>query len=100
MDEMDSGVLTFLEASAVRDDSKYLKECQDFLNDATAHDEPLVADAEVDASAVRRCNELYRVGYAASKGETLLAAICHFVPDFGKFGQRRLPRMRRALKGW
>ncbi len=100
MGATDAGVLTFLELSAVKDERKYKKEYCDFLDDATAHGERLVADIEVDDSAVRRCNDLYRTGFSANKGETMFAAICRFVPDFGKFGRRRLPRLQRALKGW
>ena len=96
----DTGQLTFLEHSAVMNNERYEKVLQKFLTWPLLRGVRLVEDSEVDDATVRWSNAMYLLGMQANLGETLLAALCHAAPEFGKFGSRKLPRFHRALKGW
>ena len=100
MDSSDAGHLTFLENSAVKDSGRYYAAINEFLSWPSLLDVKLVEDAEVDAACTTWANEQYRLGKAANKGEVLLASIGHCFPEFSSFGSHKLPRFRRALKGW
>ena len=100
MDEMDFGVLTILETLAVQDDRRDKVWYQALFGIATSHDELLIVDAVVDASAGRRCNDLCRRSFSANHGATLWASICHSPTVLRKIGLRRLPRLQSALNGW
>ena len=67
---------------------------------AFASGDRLVADAEADDSLTRWANSAYRRGFSANKGEKLLRALMRKVPEFGRFGNRHVPRCHRALEGW
>ncbi len=96
----DTGHLSFLEWSAVKEAPRYDRALSEFLKHPLTLEQRLVEDAEVDGALVRFFNERYRLGDSASTGDVLLAALCHAFPEFGIHGSRALPRSRRALKGW
>ena len=41
---------------------------------------------EFDEALVAFFNEKYRVGYSSSTGDIQLGAMCHYFPEFGKYG--------------
>ena len=51
----------------------------------------LVEDAAVDASLVNFMNEMFLRGDQPAKGETLMAGVFWKMPEFGRYGGRRLP---------
>eukprot|EP00438_Fugacium_kawagutii_P003617 Skav206458 [mRNA] locus=scaffold2468:11758:13589:- [translate_table: standard] len=58
------------------------------------------AELVVDKLAVGYMNEMYFNGMMAYNADRLIAAILHHFPDFGKYGVKKLRRMRRALRGY
>ena len=96
------GGLTFLESSAIVPATavRYSKEVEEWLGSADAHAERLVEDGDIDKSLVRWFHDLYRAGHPPSRGEVALAGLMHFAAEFGRDGERKLPRGWRALNGW
>ena len=98
---VDTGPLSFLEWSAIANPAPYEQVLKEWLRHAAqARHLRLVEDDEVDASLTHWANDSFLVGNGANKGEKLLASVMHQLPQFGKFGSRKLPRFHRALKGW
>ena len=60
----------------------------------------LAADAEVDAALVAYMDELFLQGCQPDWGETLMAGLLWKMPEFGRYGRRKLARAWRAVKGW
>jgi len=58
------------------------------------------ADAEVDESTTAHMNTMFLEGEQPTAGEVLMAAILWKWPSFGRYGNRKLPRSWRALRGW
>ena len=78
-------------------EERYRRELQEFVAQATGR---LVVESEVDAALVLYMNELFEKGHGANRGDVLLSALLHFLPQYGNLGSSRLPRAWRALKGW
>ena len=57
-------------------------------------------DGEIDNALVTWMNERHSEGHIPWVGERVFAAIPCLAPEFGRLGQRKLPRAARALKGW
>ena len=91
---------TFLEDSAVKEATlaRYRKELLSWRAQADSRCERLVEDTEVDASIVNWSSEWFERGHQPSRGDVLLAALLHRLPEFGRFGGRHLPRAWRALR--
>ncbi|CAK0889909.1 unnamed protein product [Prorocentrum cordatum] len=70
---------------------------QEFAN---LGDPQLVSDENVEEMLVRYFERDCFLGEQAHRGAKLLAALMHAEPRFGRRGSRRVPRARRALKGW
>ena len=98
--EADTGLLSYLEWSAVKDDKRYRQARDCFLAFADLQAARLVADDEVDACIVLFFNQCFEEGRSPNFGDVTLAALLHFAPEFGRHGGRSLPRCLRALKGW
>ena len=64
------------------------------------HHMPLRTSAETDRALVRYMNKCYMSGEMAWKGEKLMAGLSAKAPEFSKFGDMRVPRAWRCLKGW
>ena len=94
--------LTLLESRAVKRPTreKYLKEVRAWLehHDATAAGH--AADGDVDASLCTYMTNLWAQGQQSYTGEALMAGLLHFMPEFNKFGDKKIPRAWRALRGW
>jgi hypothetical protein len=97
-----SGALTHIEASAIEKKTRvqYMKVVDAFLAFVAAWRLPMISDADVDQSLVQHFQSSYALGRMAHEGEKLLCAIMHFLPEFGRFGAKKLPRTHRALRGW
>ena len=94
--------LTFLERVPVQPatERSYEDAMAHFLEFCNVDKRRLVADAEVDSELVRYFNDRFAAGLPAHYGEVCLAALMHFLPQYSKIGDSRLPRAWRALKGW
>jgi len=57
-------------------------------------------DTVVDDSVAKCLNTLYNKGLPANRGEQLVAGLEFLAPEFGRHGNRKLPRTRRCLRGW
>jgi integrase len=60
----------------------------------------LVTDSDVDSALAKCMTEMYLLGQQSSEGDKLLAGLLHFAPEWGKYGDRSIPRAWRCLKGW
>ena len=60
----------------------------------------LTSAALLDVALVDWQNHFYKLGHRAWRGERLLAAVWCLLPEYGKYGEKSLPRSIRALKGW
>jgi hypothetical protein len=61
---------------------------------------PFVSDRDIDSALVTFFNAKYAEGEGAHHGDYVLAAFMDRVPEFGKYGSRKIPRAWRNLKGW
>ena len=79
-------------------EARYMELVKDFLvREANIERD---VDAVVDAALATHFQDLFDKGEPANKGEQTLAGLEFLAPQFSKFGSRRLPRCKRALKGW
>jgi hypothetical protein len=94
--------LSFLERAPVQPatEQSYEDAMMEFLEFCNIDNRRLVGDAEVDAELVRYFNERFGAGMPAHHGEVCMAALMHFLPQYSKVGDSKLPRAWRALKGW
>ena len=92
----------FLEASAVTKATRvlYKKEIEGFIQWCDARKGKPAGDGVVGDALVAFMNERYANGDQASRGEKLLAALCHMAPEWGRLGTRKIPRSWIALRGW
>ena len=56
----------------------------------------LAADAELDAALVAYMDELFLQGHHPDWGETLMAGLLWKMPEFGRYGRRKLARAWRG----
>ena len=95
--------MTYLEqvAVTVKTSRRYRKAIKDFLRWASHIPKGLLAEeSELDAALVAYMDELFLGGLQPDLGEVLLAGVLWKMPEFGRYGQRKLARSWRALKGW
>ena len=94
--------LSFLERVPVmaKTEESYEDATTKLLEFCNAGNRRLVEDSEVDAELVRYFNDRFAAGKPAHEGEVCLAALMHFLPQYSKVGDSKLPRAWRALKGW
>ena len=94
--------LTLLEQNAVGPHTMkmYTKETEDFVRFGFPRGLDFKDATIVDRLATDYMNLLYKDGYRAYRGDRLTAAILHFHPEFGKLGDKSLPRTWRALRGF
>ena len=78
----------------------YRQEVDEWSSWSKEHDQPVTQPAALDASLLLYMNFLFSLGYHVCKGEKLMAGVWHFFPEAGKYGEIKLPRSLRALKGW
>ena len=60
----------------------------------------LGGDAAVDEAVARVLNHWFLAGLPPSEGEVALAALMWKFPVYGKYGDHKIPRCWRAMKGW
>ena len=95
--------MTYLEQVTVMPKTarRYRKEIKAFMDWATHIPAGLLAaDAELDGALVAYMDELFLQGQQPDRGETLMARILWKMPEFGRYGRRKLARSWRAIKGW
>ena len=56
--------------------------------------------AELDAWLAQWMNMMYAEGHRAWQGERVLAGLLFFLPEYGKAGNKSIPRSLRCLKSW
>ena len=96
------GVNTFLENHSVTQTTweKYQTIVQQWLEFCASKGLKLITDADVDSAVVRWMNEQFLLGHMPWKGEVVIAGIQAMLPEFGRHGARKLPRVGRCLAGW
>jgi len=80
--------------------ARYRKSWNKFLSYLKKRDVVPEGAAAVDAALVAYFNVSFLSGEQAWQGEVCMAALCHFYPQYGKYGDLKVPRAWRALRGW
>ena len=94
--------LTVLERRAItrRTETTYMKEYQGFTKYCDDNGLGDVEGKALDTMMSTYFQFLFFLGYQASRGEKIFAALLHMKPQYTQNGKGALPRAWRALKGW
>eukprot|EP00438_Fugacium_kawagutii_P005650 Skav219567 [mRNA] locus=scaffold886:113683:117079:- [translate_table: standard] len=94
--------LSLLEHNAIGNHTRklYTKEMEEFVAFGRPRGLNFQNPELVDKLVVDHLNQLYSKGYRAYRGDRLTASILHFHPQYGKLGDKSLPRTWRALRGF
>ena len=79
---------------------KYRAATQNFLEWSDKMKVPLATEFEFDAGLAQWMNMMYAEGHRAWQGERVVAGLLFFLSEFGKAGNKSIPRSLRCLKGW
>ena len=80
--------------------NKYRVATQNFLQWSGKMKVPLATESELDAGLAQWMNMMYDEGHRAWQGERVVAGLLFFLPEYGKAGNKSIPRSLRCLKGW
>ena len=69
-----------------------------FCNGATRWKLPLASESELDAGLAQWMNTMYAEGHRAWQGERVVAGLLFFLPEYGKPGNKSIPRSLRASR--
>ena len=93
--------LEYLQFTSVQDRTaeKYRRALEE-LEKRLASGMALDDENGVDEAVARVLNEWFLEGQPPNKGELTLASLLWRFPQYGKFGNRKIPLCWRAMKGW
>lgn len=93
---------TFLEHRAVKAESsaQYRLALEQFMDFSLPRGLEIDNAERVDRLLVDFLNKLYQEGHQAYKGDRVIAAFMHENPQYGRNGDRKIPRTWRAIKGF
>ena len=77
--------------------SNRLRDLQAFVREARMAFE---TDEQIDEALVEFFNAKFKEGEGSSVGDYTLAALMDKIPQFGRLGNRKVPRAWRCLQGW
>ena len=80
--------------------NKYRTATHNFLQFSDKMKVRLVTESELDAGLVQWINMMYAEGHRALQDEWVVAGLLFFLPEYGKTGNKSIPRSLRCLKGW
>ena len=94
--------ITFLEHRAVKAESsaQYRLALEQFMDFSLPRGLEIDNAERVDRLLVDFLNKLYQEGHQAYKGDRVIAAFMHENPQYGRNGDRKIPRTWRAIKGF
>ena len=93
---------TLLEERAVTEQvtKQYNEELRQFMRSANITDLRTVPENEMDEKLAVFFELSFFTGHQPNRGSKLIAALMHRLPDYGRNGNKKLPRAWRALRGW
>lgn len=91
---------SLLEQHTVADQSDYLRRCRRLIDFVEARGLPFTSPEDHELALLSFFDHEFLDGRTVPEGTKMWAAFTHLMPQYGRFGNMRLPRVNRALQGW
>ena len=91
---------SLLEQHTVADQSDYLRRCRRLIDFVEARGLPFTSPEDHELALLSFFAHEFLDGRTVPEGTKMWAAFTHLMPQQGRFGNTRLPRVNRALQGW
>jgi hypothetical protein len=91
---------SLLEQHTVADQSDYLRRCRELVTFVETKGLPFNSPEDHEVALLSFFDHEFLRGRSVPDGTKMWAAFTHVMPQYGRFGNTRLPRVNRALQGW